>query len=107
LHGCLLFCLELQGPADVDPTEAARMISEGIGRKVAYVEATEEQARQGMKAAGMPEFFIDLLFEMYAGLNAGRMERTQPRSSATTTKTSWLEFSRQVLKPAVEAALGR
>ena len=44
---------------------------------------------------------------MYAGLNAGRIDRTQPRSPATTTKTSWLEFSRQVLKPAVEAALGR
>jgi hypothetical protein len=53
----------------------------------------------------MPMPLVDLLRDMYTGLREGRMERAEPRSAETTTRTSLLEFSRQVLKPAVDAAL--
>jgi uncharacterized protein YbjT (DUF2867 family) len=99
--------IELHGPEDLDQTGAAQIISEGIGRPVKYVEVTSDQARQGMLAAGMPSFFVDLLDDMYTGLHEGRMDRTQPRSAETTTSTTLLEFSRQVLKPAVDAAMKR
>ena len=96
--------LELQGPEDLDQLQVASIVSEAIGRRVAAVEVTEEQAKQGMVGAGMPNAFADLLLEMYAGLASGRMQRTQPRSAATSTPTTLLTFARQVLKPAVDAA---
>jgi uncharacterized protein YbjT (DUF2867 family) len=95
--------LELQGPEDLDQIQVASIVSEGIGRSVKYVEVTEEQARQGMIATGIPGSFANLLLEMYAALNVGCMDRVQPRTAATTTPTTLLEFARQVLKPAVDA----
>jgi uncharacterized protein YbjT (DUF2867 family) len=96
--------LELQGPEDLDQLQMASIVSEALGRPVKYVEVTDEQAKQGMVGTGMPGAFADLLLEMYAALNSGRMERTQPRSVATTTPTTLLTFARQALRPAVEAA---
>jgi uncharacterized protein YbjT (DUF2867 family) len=95
----------VHGPEDLDQSRAAQIISEGIGRPVKYVEVTVDQAKKGMLAAGLPGFMVELLGEMYTGFREGRMDRAEPRSSETTTKTSLLEFSRQVLKPAVDAAL--
>jgi hypothetical protein len=83
---------------------AAQIISEGIGRPVKYVEVTVDQAKQGMLHAGVPEIMANLLGEMYTGFREGSMDRAEPRSAETTTKTSLLEFARQVLKPAVDAA---
>lgn len=94
----------VHGPEDLDQLRAAQIIGEGIGRPVRYVELTVDQAKQGMLEAGMPGFVVDLLGDMYTGLREGRMERAEPRTAETTTKTSLLEFSRQVLKPAVDAA---
>ena len=99
--------LELQGPEDLDQLQVASIVSEGIGRSVAAIEVTDEQAKQGMVGAGMPSAFADLLLEMYAGLASGRMQRTQARSAATSTPTTLLTFARQVLKPAVDEALAR
>jgi hypothetical protein len=72
---------------------------------VKYVEVPVERAKEGMRTAGLPPHVVDLLGEMYCGFREGRMERAEPRSAETTTPTSLLEFSRQVIKPAVDAAL--
>src|SRR5260370_17115527 len=42
--------------------------------------------------------------DMYTERAAGRADPAEPRSAETTTRTSLLEFSREVIKPAVEAA---
>lgn len=94
----------VHGPEDLDPSQAAQIIGEGIGRPVKNVEVTVEQAKKGMLDAGMPNFLVDLLADMYTGFREGRMDRAEPRSPETTTKTRLLEFSREVLKPAVEIA---
>jgi uncharacterized protein YbjT (DUF2867 family) len=99
--------IELQGPEDLDQLQVAALVSEGIGRRVTSIEVSDEQAKQGMVGAGMPGAFADLLLEMYAALASGRMQRTQPRSEVTSTPTTLLTFAREVLKPAIEAALGR
>jgi hypothetical protein len=44
---------------------------------------------------------------MYTEQAAGRADPAEPRSAETTTRTSLLVFSREVIKPAVEAALMR
>lgn len=95
----------VHGPEDLNQSEVAQLISEGIGRPVKYVEVSIDQAKVGMISAGLPPHVAELMAEMYDGMRAGRMERAEPRSIETTTKTTLLEFSQQVLKPAVEAAL--
>lgn len=94
----------VHGPEDLSQLQAVEIISEGIGRQVNYVEVTVEQARNRMLNAGMPATIADLLGDMYTGFRAGLMEPAELRSPQTTTKTSLLEFSRQILRPAVEAA---
>jgi uncharacterized protein YbjT (DUF2867 family) len=96
--------LGVHGPEDLTPARAAEIIGKGIGRPVQYVEVPVDQAKQGMLDAGMPRFMVDLLGEMFLGYRAGLMESAEPRSAETTTETTLLEFSRGVLKPAVEAA---
>lgn len=94
----------LHGPEDLSPARAAEIIGEGIGRPVKYVEVTVDQAKQGMLKAGLPNFMVELLGEMYTGFREGRMVPAEPRTAETTTPTSLLEFARRVLKPAVDAA---
>jgi uncharacterized protein YbjT (DUF2867 family) len=55
----------LTGPEALSCFEVAQILSQTIGRKVNYVDIPEEHARQGMKAAGMPELRIDALFDLY------------------------------------------
>ena len=94
----------VHGPEDLTPVRAAEIIGEGIGRPIRYVEVTVEQAKAGMLDAGLPGFMVDLLGDMYTGFREGRMASAEPRSAETTTRTTLLEFSRQVLKPAIDAA---
>jgi uncharacterized protein YbjT (DUF2867 family) len=92
------------GPKDIDQIQAAQFVSEGIGRPVQYVELTVDQAKQAMIDAGMPDFAASLLGEMYTAIREGRVTPAEPRTAETTTETSLLEFSREVLKPAIGAA---
>lgn len=94
----------VHGPADIDPSEAAEIIGKGIGRPVRYVEVTVSQAKEAMLQAGMPGFMVDLLGDMYTGYREGRVVSAEKRTPETTTKTSLLEFSRNVLGPTVAAA---
>jgi uncharacterized protein YbjT (DUF2867 family) len=97
----------VHGPEDLDLSRAAQIIGEGIGQPVKYVEVPLDQVKQGMLDAGMPRSFVEYIMDMYSEQAAGRCDPAEPRSTETTTKTSLLEFSREVIKPAVEAAVIR
>ena len=95
---------ELHGPRDLTPTDSAELIGEGIDKPVNLVEVTIDQAREGMLAAGLPDFVVAMYAEMFTAMREGRIVSEQPRSPATTTPTGLLRFARKVLKPAVDAA---
>jgi uncharacterized protein YbjT (DUF2867 family) len=94
----------LHGPEDLDLSTAVQIIGKGIGRPVKYVQVPLDQVKQGMLDAGMPSSFAEYIMDMYREQAAGRADPAEPRSAETTTQTSLLQFSREVLKPAVEAA---
>ncbi len=96
----------VHGPEDLDLSSVAHIIGEGIGRPVKYVEVPLDQVKQGMLDAGIPASFVEYLMDMYTEQAAGRADPAELRSAETTTTTSLLEFSRAVIKPAVEAAAG-
>jgi len=56
----------LTGPADLSYTEMAAIMSEASGRQIRYVDVPPETARQGMQAAHMPEWLIDVILEINA-----------------------------------------
>jgi uncharacterized protein YbjT (DUF2867 family) len=97
----------VHGPEDLDLSMAVQIIGEGIGRPVKYVEVPLDRVGQGMLDAGMPSSFVKYIMDMYREQAAGRCDPAEPRSTETTTGTSLLEFSREVIKPDVEAAVIR
>jgi uncharacterized protein YbjT (DUF2867 family) len=97
----------VHGPADVSQEQATAILGEVLGRPIQYVQVSIEQARQGMLAAGFPGFAVDLYGEMYEAIFAGRMISAEPRSAATTTPTTFAQFAREVVVPAVAQAQAR
>ncbi len=98
---------ELRGPRDLTGVESASLIAKGIDKPVEYVEISIEQSREAMAQAGLPDFVVDLYSEMFLAMKEGRIAPEQPRTSETTTPTGLVQFAREVLKPAVEAAASK
>nr|MDQ3984431.1 SDR family oxidoreductase [Thermoproteota archaeon] len=55
----------ITGPNAISYAEAAEILSNEIGRKIKYVDISEDQAREGMKAIGMDEWFINSMMELF------------------------------------------
>ena len=51
--------------------QAAEILSKECGRKISYVNISEESARKGMKETGMTDWLIDAILELYAIIRAG------------------------------------
>jgi uncharacterized protein YbjT (DUF2867 family) len=97
----------VHGPADLSQREAAAILSEALGRPVNYVEVTIDQAKAGMEGAGMPPSSVAMYVEMYTAIREGRMSAAEPRAPETTTTTTFAQWAREVLRPAVLAAAPR
>ncbi len=58
-------------PNAISYAEAAEILSNEIGRKIKYVDISEDQAREGITAEGMDEWFIDSMMELFSITRAG------------------------------------
>jgi uncharacterized protein YbjT (DUF2867 family) len=97
----------VHGPADISMNEQAAILSEVLRRPIKYVQVPVEAAEQAMRDAGLPPFAATMFGDMYRGILDGRMDSAEPRSAETTTPTTFAEFARSTLRPAVLAALPR
>src|ERR671919_770344 len=61
----------ITGPDAISYAQAAEILSNEIGRKIKYVDISEDQAREGMKAIGMDEWFINSMMELFDITRAG------------------------------------
>ena len=61
----------ITGPYAISYAQAAEMLSNEIGKKIEYVDISEDQAREGMKAMGMDEWFINSMMELFGITRAG------------------------------------
>ena len=91
----------LHGPADLGYDEAAAIISSAAGRRVAHVQVTPEQARDALLGMGMSPGAADAMLELYRAVNDGTIVSEEPRSLETTTPTTFAEFAREILAPAL------
>jgi uncharacterized protein YbjT (DUF2867 family) len=94
----------VHGPVDLSQDQIAETLTRILGRQVKYVQISVDQARQGMLAAGFPGFAADLFCEMYQGFLDGRVAAAEPRTAETTTPTTFEQFAREVVAPAVAQA---
>jgi uncharacterized protein YbjT (DUF2867 family) len=92
---------ELHGPANLSFDDLAAELSRVLGRKIEYVRCEPQQARNALLQNGMSEHMADLLLEMYAAVESGRMRSSRSRSAETTTPTTFGEFAREVILPLV------
>lgn len=60
------------GPAALTRSDIAQRLSTLLSRDITYVDAAPAQARQGMLAAGLDEWRVDGLLELYEAARAGR-----------------------------------
>jgi len=52
-------------------SQAAEILSNVLGRRISYVNVTEEDARNAMKKMGMEDWLIDALVELYSVIRSG------------------------------------
>jgi uncharacterized protein YbjT (DUF2867 family) len=57
-------------------SQAAEILSNVLGRRISYVNITEEDARKAMKKMGMEDWLIDALLEIYSLIRSGNASQT-------------------------------
>jgi len=62
---------DITGPDALSYGQAADILSNVAGKKISYVNITEEDARKGMKQIGMTDWFIDIMLELFRTIRAG------------------------------------
>ncbi len=76
----------ITGPNAISYAQAAEILSNEIGRKIKYVDISEDQAREGMKAIGMDEWFINSMMELFSITRAGYVSDVSPAVEEVTGK---------------------
>jgi uncharacterized protein YbjT (DUF2867 family) len=77
---------DLTGPEAISNHDIAETLSKVLGRRIRYVHVTDDQARKGMQQAGMPDWAIDALLELYAENRAGHTSILSPAVQQVTGK---------------------
>ena len=65
---------DITGPRALSNFDVADILSSVTGRKITYVPVSDDDARQSMKAAGMPEWLVEALIELIQIKRAGHSE---------------------------------
>jgi uncharacterized protein YbjT (DUF2867 family) len=56
--------------------QAAEILSKEVGRRISYVDISEEEARKGMKENGMDDWLIEAIIEFCSIIKAGHASQT-------------------------------
>lgn len=77
---------DLTGPQALSYAEAADVLSRVLGRKITYVALSDDDARKGMIAAGIPDFYADLLVDLNRYYREGHGARVSGDVKSVTGK---------------------
>ena len=67
---------DITGSDALSYSQAAEILSSEAGKKISYVDVTEEDARKGMKQMGADDWFIDVMLELFRITRAGYGSQT-------------------------------
>ena len=62
---------ELSGPQALSYDEAADILSRVLDRRISYVALSDDAAKAGMLAAGMPDFYADHMLDLFRAYRTG------------------------------------
>ena len=62
---------DITGQNALSYKQAADILSNEVGKKISYMDITEDNARDGMKQIGMGEWFINIMIELFRIIRAG------------------------------------
>lgn len=62
---------DITGQDALSYSQVADILSNGVGKKISYIDITEDDARKGMKQFGMGGRFIDIMIELFRIIRAG------------------------------------
>lgn len=66
---------ELTGQEPLSYGQAAEILSRELGRKISYIDISEEEAREGMKKVGMSDWLIEDIVKFYGIIKSGYASR--------------------------------
>jgi len=89
------------GPADLTFREAAATLTKVLGRPVKHVVVTPEQATAAMVQMGMSSNVASLMVELDQALDGGRLLSGTPAGPDRRTRTTFEQFAREVIRPAL------
>lgn len=69
---------DITGPEAISSAEVAEILSNVTGQRISYVSVSDEDARKGMLGAGMPEWLVNMIIELYEVQRAGYMAEVSP-----------------------------
>jgi uncharacterized protein YbjT (DUF2867 family) len=96
---------ELHGERDLSYGEITGIIGKAIGKpNLEYAKLTADQFRGALVRIGMSDDLAQLLVEMTDSMNNGHIKTLEPRSSGSTTPTSYEAFVAENIVPAFKKA---
>ena len=87
-------------PQDLSLDDMASILSDVLGKPIRYQPVAPEPHKAQLLKFGASEPFADGLLAMYAAKDAG-IDLTEPRTAENTTPTTFRQWSREILRPAV------
>jgi uncharacterized protein YbjT (DUF2867 family) len=67
---------DITGSDTLSYSQVAEILSSEVGKKISYIDITEEHARKGMKQTGADDWFIDVMLELFRIIRAGYGSQT-------------------------------
>lgn len=90
------------GPEDLSPNDMAQIMSEVLGKPVRFQQIPREALKARLTGFGISEAMAQGMVDMMVAKNEG-LDNAAPRTSQSTTPTSFRQWCEEVLKPAVLA----
>jgi uncharacterized protein YbjT (DUF2867 family) len=94
--------LAVLGPEDLSLDDMAAIMTEVLGRPIRFQSVPGSAYKESLMGHGASEAMAQSLVEMHAAIDEGRLY-VEPRTPENTTPTSFRQFCREVLKPALLA----
>ena len=83
----------ITGPEAISFGQAARILSQQVGKKISYVSISEDDARKGMKDIGWDEWRINFLIELYNIIRLGYLSEVYSSPVEEITGRRAISFS--------------
>ena len=95
--------LPLLGPKDYTMNEVTAALAHAIGQpNLPYITFPYDQAREGMRQAGLNDSFVEGYIGLSEGINEG-VFNTEKRDAHSTTPTTIESFATNIFKPAFQS----